>query len=232
MHSTTAYLLALLVASATARFGQEQLPIPPIRDVTSGGAAGVAATLAGSAISDLLGAANPCDKLVKADEIIAKLGTGDDAIAAAIGLVQAEQNFNPFVVDRPFICGDPSLPKTTVLRGRTPLVDPEVEGSEVANVLMEKSKAGQLDNAAKSVAQIMADNGFATLVAKDLAGNVVQIGAGGGEGGAEETVDEVPAEEPVVDEPKVVDTTTIADGKPLHPHSERMARPQTNIMSK
>lgn len=211
MHTST-LIIFLLAASATARFGQEQLPIPPIRDVTSGGAPGVAATLAGSAISDLLGAANPCGKLVKADEIIAQLGTGDDAIAAAIGLVQAEQNFNPFAVDRPFICGDPTLPKTEVLRGRTPLVDPEVEGSGVANALMVKSKASQLDNAGKSVAQIMADNGFTTLVAKDLAGNVVQIVAGGD--GAAPVVDETPAEEPVAEEPiEVVDTTTAADGK-------------------
>lgn len=218
MHTST-LIISILAASAHARFGQEQLPIPPIRDVTSGGAAGVAATLAGAAISDLLGAANPCGKLAKADEIIAKLGTGDDAIAAAIGLVQAEQNFNPFAVDRPFICGDASLPKTEVLRGRTPLVDPQVEGSEAANALMVKSKASPLANKGKSVAQIMADNGFTNLVAKDLAGNVVQIGAGGG-GGAEEVVDQQPVEEPVKEKPEVVDTTTVADGKSLQSHSE------------
>lgn len=212
MHSAV-FLLAVLATEAHARFGQEQIPIAAIRDVTSGGEPGVAATLAGAAISDLLGAANPCDKLVKADEIIAKLGTGDDAVAAAIGLVQAEQNFNPFAVDRPFICGDASLPKTEVLRGRTPLVDPEVEGSEVANALMVKSKARQLDSTARSVAQIMAENGFSTLVAKDLAGNVVEIGAGGG-GTGEEVVDEQPTEEPVAEQPEeVVDTTTAADGK-------------------
>lgn len=58
-----AVLLSLLVAYAEARFGQEQLPISAISAVTSGGGPGVAATLAGGAISTLLGAANPCAKV-------------------------------------------------------------------------------------------------------------------------------------------------------------------------
>jgi hypothetical protein len=44
-------------------FGQEQIPIAAIQAVTSGGGPGVAATLAGSAISTLLAAANPCSKI-------------------------------------------------------------------------------------------------------------------------------------------------------------------------
>jgi hypothetical protein len=44
-------------------FGQEQIPIPAIQAVTSGGGPGVADTLAGSAISTLLAAANPCAKV-------------------------------------------------------------------------------------------------------------------------------------------------------------------------
>jgi hypothetical protein len=43
-------------------FNQEQIPIAAIQAVTSGGAPGVAATLAGSAIGTLLAAANPCAK--------------------------------------------------------------------------------------------------------------------------------------------------------------------------
>lgn len=159
----------------------------------------------------MLGAANPCLKLQKADEIIAQLGTGADAVAAAIGLVAAEQNFNPFVVDRPFICGDPTLPKTEILRGITPLVDPAVGGAEAANELSARSKGSPLDAAGKSVAQVIVDNGFATLVAKDLAGNVVEIGASDGGG---EVVDETPVEEaPAETEVEEVVTATLVPGK-------------------
>lgn len=44
-------------------FGQENVPIQAISDVTSGGQPGQAATLGGAAISTLLGAASPCDKV-------------------------------------------------------------------------------------------------------------------------------------------------------------------------
>jgi hypothetical protein len=44
-------------------FGQEQIPIPAISAVTSGGGPGVAATLAGSAVSTILAATNPCAKV-------------------------------------------------------------------------------------------------------------------------------------------------------------------------
>jgi hypothetical protein len=43
------------------RFGQEQVPIPAIAAV-QGGSPGVAQTIAGAAISDLLAAANDCAK--------------------------------------------------------------------------------------------------------------------------------------------------------------------------
>lgn len=55
-------LLAALIAYAEARFGQEQVPIEAISAV-QGGDAGAAATIAGAAISDLLGGANACDKV-------------------------------------------------------------------------------------------------------------------------------------------------------------------------
>ena len=57
-----AILLSILVALGEARFGQEQLPIAAISE-SAGGNAGDAATLAGSAVSTLLGGANPCDKV-------------------------------------------------------------------------------------------------------------------------------------------------------------------------
>lgn len=85
------------------------------------------------------------------------------------------------------------MPKTDILRGITPLVDPAVDGAEAANALSARSKVAPLEATGKSVAQVMADNGFANLVAKDLAGNVVEIQATGGGGG--DIVDDAPAEE-------------------------------------
>ncbi|KFY14952.1 hypothetical protein V492_02313 [Pseudogymnoascus sp. VKM F-4246] len=173
-------LIALLVAYAEARFGQEQEPISAISAVTSGGGPGVAATLAGGAISTLLGAANPCAKLQAADEIIAKLGTGADAVAAAIGLVAAEQNFNPFATDIPSICGDPTLPATDILRGVVPLVDPAVTDSDVENANSAQSTTAPFDANGLSVAEVMINNGFTSLKAVDLTGATVDVGAGGG----------------------------------------------------
>lgn len=138
--------------------------------MTSGGAPGVASTLAGSAISTLLAAANPCAKLQKADEIVAQLGNGSDSISAAIGLVAAEQNFNPFVVDIPSICSDPALPTTLVLRGVVPLVDPAVGGSDVENTNSASSKTSPFDAAGLSVAQVMAARGFSNFSTKALDG--------------------------------------------------------------
>jgi hypothetical protein len=54
--------LFILLAVAQARFNQEQIPIPAIAAV-QGGAAGVAPTIAGAAISDLLAGANACAKV-------------------------------------------------------------------------------------------------------------------------------------------------------------------------
>jgi hypothetical protein len=65
---TKAVAFAILLAFAEARFGQEQIPIPAISALKDG-APGVAQTLAGGAISDLLGAANPCAK-VSSDSLV------------------------------------------------------------------------------------------------------------------------------------------------------------------
>lgn len=56
------FIIAAVIAYVEARFGQEQVPIAAISDV-QGGAGGAAATIAGAAISDLLGGANSCDKV-------------------------------------------------------------------------------------------------------------------------------------------------------------------------
>jgi len=163
-------LIAIMAAIVEARFGQEQIPIPAIEAVTSGGAPGVAATLAGSAISTLLAAANPCAKLQKADEIVAQLGTGADSIAAAKGLVAAEQNFNPFNVDVPSICSDPTLPTTAALRGIVPLIDPAVVGSATENANSNTSVATPFDATNLSVAQVMIAQGFTNFTSEDLDG--------------------------------------------------------------
>lgn len=57
-----AFILMAVIAYVEARFGQEQLPISAISAV-QGGSPGAAATIAGAAISDLLGAANSCAKV-------------------------------------------------------------------------------------------------------------------------------------------------------------------------
>ncbi|KAJ9496468.1 hypothetical protein H2202_008131 [Exophiala xenobiotica] len=169
--------LAALIAVAHARSGQEQIPIPAIAAV-QGGAPGVAQTIAGAAVSDLLAATNACDKLKRGDQIISELGTGADAIAAAIGIVAAEKNFNPFAQSIPTICDDPTLPATDVLRGITPLIDPAVVGSDVANALFAQTKVTPLDATGKSVADLLAENGFTNFTTQDAAGNAGAAPAG------------------------------------------------------
>ncbi|OJD34306.1 uncharacterized protein BKCO1_2400029 [Diplodia corticola] len=169
-------LTVCLAVLAEARFGQEQVPIQAISDV-QGGAAGEAATIAGAAVSDLLGGANACDKLQRADEIVAKLGTGADAMQAAIGMVAAEKNFNNFVADKPTVCSDPTLPTTQALRGITPLIDPGVGGADVANALSEKTKANPLDAGGLSVADLLQQNGFSNFTAEDASGAAAAAGS-------------------------------------------------------
>ncbi len=169
--------LAALIAVAHARFNQEQIPIPAIAAV-QGGRPGVAATIAGAAVSDLLAATNACDKLKRGDQIISELGTGADAIAAAIGIVAAEKNFNPFVQSIPTICNDPTLPATDVLRGITQLIDPAVVGSDIANALSAQTKVTPLDATGKSVADLLAENGFTNFTTQDAAGNTGAAPAG------------------------------------------------------
>jgi hypothetical protein len=151
--------LTLLIAVAQARFGQENIPINAISQV-QGGAPGAAATIAGGAISDLLAGSNACDKLATADQIVSELGGGADAIAAALGMVSAEKNFNPFAVSIPSICSDPNLPATPELRGVTPLIDPAVNGAAAANALSAASLANPLDATGKSIADLLTENGF------------------------------------------------------------------------
>ncbi|KIW38314.1 uncharacterized protein PV06_09289 [Exophiala oligosperma] len=169
--------LAAFIAIAHARFGQEQVPIPAIAAV-QGGNPGDAQTIAGAAVSDLLAGTNACDKLKRADQIISELGTGADSIAAAIGLVAAEKNFNPFAQSIPTICSDPTLPVTDILRGITPLIDPAVGGSDVANALSAQTVATPLDATGKSVADLLSENGFTNFTTQDSTGTTGTAAAG------------------------------------------------------
>ncbi len=187
---TKTTVFAALLAVAESRFGQEQVPIPAIAAV-QGGSPGVAPTIAGAAISDLLAASNACNKLKRGDQIISELGTGADAIAAAIGMIAAEKNFNPFVVSIPAICNDPTLPASDVLRGITPLIDPAVGGSDVANALSAQTKTNPLDATGKSVADLLTESGFTNFTGQAADGSTSAIsaagavaGAGAGKGGA------------------------------------------------
>lgn len=177
--------LAVLIAVAQARFGQEQVPIAAISAV-NGGDAGAAATIAGAAISDLLAGSSACDKLKRGDQILAELGTGADAVAAAIGMITAEKNFNPFAQDVPTICSDPTLPVNALLRGITCLIDPAVDGSAAANALSAQTAANPLDATGKSVADLLTENGFSNFISQDAAGATTQpaAGAGNAAGGA------------------------------------------------
>ncbi|PMD55532.1 uncharacterized protein K444DRAFT_568557 [Hyaloscypha bicolor E] len=172
---TQTVLIALLAAVAEARFGQEQGngAIAAISALSDLGQSGQAATLAGGSIQFLLAAANPCGKLTQADQIVAELGTSDRAIAAARGLVAAEQNFNPFVVSIPSICSDPTLPATAALRGVVPLIDPAVGGQDIENANSKTSVTTPFSADGLSVAQVMVAQGFSNFTAVDLAGNKV-----------------------------------------------------------
>jgi hypothetical protein len=164
----------------TTSFGQEQGngAITAIGALTDLGTSGQAATLAGGSIQFLLAAANPCGKLIQADKIISELGTSDRAVAAAQGLVAAEQNFNPFVVSIPSICSDPTLPKSAELRGVIPMIDPAVGGSDTENALSPTSVKTPFTADGLSVAQVMAAQGFSNFTAVALDGSKSTVADG------------------------------------------------------
>ncbi|KAK7514234.1 uncharacterized protein IWZ02DRAFT_68501 [Phyllosticta citriasiana] len=164
-------LVACLLALADARTGQEQIPIAAIRAI-NGDRRGQADAIADRAVTDLLTTANSCDKLRRADQIIAQLGNGADSLKAAIGMVAAEKNFNN---DRgsglPAVCGEPALPQTPQLRGITPLIDPEVLNAQVANQLSAKTEAAPIDARGLSIADLMVANGFTQFIRESLDGS-------------------------------------------------------------
>lgn len=181
MSQKTTILFSLL-AVATARFGQEQVPVAAVQALSNRGQPGASGTLSGAVPGVLLAAADPCAKLTLADDIVKQLGNTDDVVAAAKGVVAAEQNFNPFVVDKPSICGDASLPATAALRGIVPLVDPAVGGSDVENANSAKSVDQPFNAEGLSVAQVMDAQGFSNFTVKGEAANA-QNRTGNGDAG-------------------------------------------------
>lgn len=155
--------ISALVAVAQARFGQEQVPVSAVSSLSNFGNPGEAATLAGGIPGSLLAAADPCAKLTLADKIVSTLGTDSAVISAAQQLVAAEQNFNPFVVSIPNICGDATLPATQELRGIVPLVDPAVTGSDTENANSASSLTSPFDATGLSVAEVMIAQGFSNF---------------------------------------------------------------------
>jgi hypothetical protein len=178
-------LLSIAIAYVEARFGQEQVPIQAISAV-QGGASGAAPTIAGAAISDLLGGANSCAKLTRADQIFTELGGGADALAAAIGMVTAEKNTNPFANGNvQNLCADATLPVTPELRGITPLIDPAVDTTGGVAALSAQTAAAPLAADGKSVFDLVSEAGFGDIVAgQDAAGGAVAAPAAGGNNNA------------------------------------------------
>jgi hypothetical protein len=157
------FAISAILALGEARFGQEQTPVSFITALSSFGNPGEAATLAGGVPGVLLAAADPCNKLTLADKIVTTLGTDPQVISAAAKLVGAEQNFNPFVVSIPNICGDATLPATQELRGIVPLIDPAVVGSDKENANAASSLTTPFDATGMSVAQVMIAQGFSNF---------------------------------------------------------------------
>lgn len=166
---TKVAIVSALLAIAEARFAQEQVPVADISALSNFGQPGEAPTLAGQVPGVLLAAADPCDKLSLADQIVSTLGDDPEVIAAAQKLVAAEQNFNPFAVSIPNICGDASLPATAELRGIVPLVDPDVVGSDVENANSASSLQSPFDAEGLSVADIMIAQGFSNFTVNGAA---------------------------------------------------------------
>jgi hypothetical protein len=121
-------------------------------------------------------------QLQRADQVVSELGGGADAIAAAIGLVTAEKNTNPFANNNvQNVCGDPSLPATAELRGITPLIDPDVDVDGSAAALSASSAANPLAADGLSVFDLMSQAGLGDLVVSQAAG--ANAAAGGNAGG-------------------------------------------------
>lgn len=123
-------------------------------------------------------------QLTLADKIVTTLGTDPAVIKGAAAVVAAEQNFNPFNVDIPSICGDATLPATAELRGIVPLIDPAVTGSALENANSNSSLATPFAATGLSVADVMVAQGFSNFTIVDANGNKTPAAAKGSAGSA------------------------------------------------
>ncbi|KAL2024947.1 hypothetical protein VTK56DRAFT_3646 [Thermocarpiscus australiensis] len=179
-------LVASLLASVEARFGQEGAVQNNISALGNFGQPGQAATLAGASPGVLLAGANACAKLELADQIVTTLGNDPKVIAAAKALVAAEKNFNPFAVSIPSLCSDVNLPATPELRGIVPLVDPAVGGSDVENANSAASVDNPFNADGLSVADVATANGFSNFTLQGSDGSTSAAPAGGDAGNGNE----------------------------------------------
>ncbi|KAJ3081381.1 hypothetical protein HK102_002392, partial [Quaeritorhiza haematococci] len=137
MKYTTAFAILAGLATVSARpshisprrFGQEnavQLG-QKLNAVTGCNIAGTSDKTLGfnnQEIATLLANKGACEKIQMADQIVAKFQAEGNCnaqgmqqvLAAAMDLVVAERNFNPFNGDEDSICTDPALPATPELR--------------------------------------------------------------------------------------------------------------------
>ncbi|KAL2255953.1 hypothetical protein VTK26DRAFT_2430 [Humicola hyalothermophila] len=176
-------VVAALLASAEARFGQEGAVQSIIAALDNFGEPGAAPTLAGATPGVLLAGANACAKLQLADEIVATLGNDPQVIAAAAALVAAEKNFNPFAVSIPSLCSDVNLPATPELRGILPLVDPDVVGADIENANSAASLANPFNADGLSVADLAIANGFSNFTLEGSDGSTGAPAGGNGNAG-------------------------------------------------
>ena len=96
-------------------------------------------------------------------------------------MVAAEKNVNPFVQQQPVICNDPTLPANQVLRGITPLVDPDFTNTAIANALSAATVATPLDATGKSVADLLVENGFTDFLGQGVDGTMAPVAAVAGD---------------------------------------------------
>ena len=155
---------------------------------------------------------NQLVELTQADQIVAELGTSDRAIAAARGLVAAEQNFNPFVVSIPSICSDPTLPTTAALRGVVPLIDPAVGGEAIENANSNTSIVTPFAADGLSVAQVMAAQGFSNFTAVALDGTKAAAAVASGASSAASVASGVSSAASVASSVSVAASSAIACG--------------------
>ncbi|KAJ3178842.1 hypothetical protein HDU85_005035 [Gaertneriomyces sp. JEL0708] len=202
--------VALSATSASAsplaprRFGEEQkVGLGAKISAASQGCTGngdAALGFGGQEISTLLGAADPCGKLTLADAVVAKAkadcppDAAKKLIEAAMDLVHAEKNFNPFAGNEDSICLNPALPASPELRGIIQLVDPRTAppnnndaalaaaaaelNQKAAASLAAAKAAGTGPEFAGSMADLIVANGF-TAVKGANAGGTPGGNAGG-----------------------------------------------------